>query len=161
WKLATAERDLRQRPWYYSTLTVNPANPDEIWCPQVPLLKSIDGGHSFQKVKGYHHGDMHDVWIDPKDPKRVIAGNDRGFDISTTGGETWLPPPLPLGQFYHVSVDSRVPFHVAGALQDIGTAQGPSNSLASGGIRNADWHGVGGGEAGWVVSDPSDPNIVY
>ncbi|HEX3527505.1 MAG TPA: glycosyl hydrolase [Thermoanaerobaculia bacterium] len=161
WKLATAERDLRQRAWYYSTLTVNPANPDEIWCPQVPLLKSIDGGHSFQKVKGYHHGDMHDAWIDPKDPKRVIVGNDGGVDISTNSGETWFTPPLPIGQFYHVSVDSRVPFHVAGALQDIGTAQGPSNSLSTGGIRNADWHGVGGGEAGWVVSDPSDPNIVY
>ncbi len=29
------------------------------------------------------------------------------------------------------------------------------------GVRNTDFHGVGGGEAGWVVSDPSDPNIVY
>jgi photosystem II stability/assembly factor-like uncharacterized protein len=161
WTLATAERDLRQRAWYYSTLTVNPANPDEIWCPQVPLLKSIDGGHSFQKVKGYHHGDLHDAWIDPKDPRRVIVGNDGGVDISTNSGETWFAPPLPIGQFYHVSVDTRVPFHVAGALQDIGTAQGPSNSLSSGGIRNAEWHGVGGGEAGWVVSDASDPNIVY
>ncbi|HWK11520.1 MAG TPA: hypothetical protein VNR64_15765, partial [Vicinamibacterales bacterium] len=25
----------------------------------------------------------------------------------------------------------------------------------------SDWHDVGGGEAGWVVSDASDPNIVY
>ena len=54
-----------------------------------------------------------------------------------------------------------MPYHVAGALQDIGTAQGPSESLNRAGIRNTDWHGVGGGEAGWVVSDPSDPNIVY
>ncbi|HEV2844609.1 MAG TPA: glycosyl hydrolase, partial [Thermoanaerobaculia bacterium] len=40
-------------------------------------------------------------------------------------------------------------------------AQGPSNSLVRAGIRNTDWHGVGGGEAGWVASDWSDPNIVY
>jgi photosystem II stability/assembly factor-like uncharacterized protein len=161
WTLASGSRELRQRAWYYSTLAVNPANPDEIWCPQVPLLKSIDGGKTFEHVKKTHHGDMHDAWIDPKDPKRVIVGNDGGVDISLNGGESWLTPALPIGQFYHVSVDSRVPFHVAGALQDIGTAQGPSNSLASAGIRNADWHGVGGGEAGWVVSDPADPNIVY
>ena len=160
WTLANPSHELRQRAWYYSTLTVNPANPDEIWFPQVPLIKSIDGGKTLKHIRT-HHGDMHDAWIDPKDPKRIIVGNDGGVDLSTNGGEGWTSPALPIGQFYHVSVDNRVPFHVAGALQDIGTAQGPSNSLGSGGIRNTDWHDVGGGEAGWVVSDPSDPNIVY
>jgi photosystem II stability/assembly factor-like uncharacterized protein len=161
WSLANGSHELRQRAWYYSTLAVNPANPEEIWFPQVPLIKSIDGGKTLQHVQGYHHGDMHDAWIDPKNPKRIIVANDGGVDISGNGGESWFAPALPIGQFYHVSVDERVPFHVAGALQDIGTAQGPSNSLGRGGIRNTDWHGVGGGEAGWVVSDPSDPNIVY
>jgi len=161
WSLASGSREVRQRAWYYSTLAVNPANPDEIWFPQVPLLKSIDGGKTVQHVKGYHHGDMHDAWIDPRNPKRIIVANDGGVDISLNGGESWFAPALPIGQFYHVSVDSRVPFQVAGALQDIGTAQGPSNSLGSGGIRNTDWHRVGGGEAGWVVSNPADPNIVY
>ncbi|MBV8200485.1 MAG: glycosyl hydrolase, partial [Acidobacteria bacterium] len=90
-----------------------------------------------------------------------IAGNDGGVDISTNGGASWTAPPLPLGQPYHVWVDTRVPFRVAGALQDLTAAQGPSDSLTSGGIPNADWYPVGGGEAGWVVSDPSDPDIVY
>ena len=45
-------------------------------------------------------------------------------------------------------------------MQDLGTAQGPSESLRRQ-IALTDWHGVGGGEAGHVVSDPSDPNIVY
>src|SRR5436305_777283 len=144
WTLANPSHELRQRAWYYSTLTVNPANPDEIWFPQVPLIKSIDGGKTLKHIRT-HHGDMHDAWIDPKDPKRIIVGNDGGVDLSTNGGEGWTSPALPIGQFYHVSVDNRVPFHVAGALQDIGTAQGPSNSLGSGGIRNTDWHDVGGG----------------
>jgi hypothetical protein len=91
----------------------------------------------------------------------MIGSDDGGLNISVDGGESWYRPAIPLGQFYHVSVDSRVPFHVAGALQDIGTAQGPSNSLRNGGIRNTDWYGVGGGEAGHVVSDPLDPNVVY
>ena len=46
-------------------------------------------------------------------------------------------------------------------MQDCGTAQGPSNTLTSAASHLADWHDVGGGEAGYVVSDPSDPNIVY
>jgi photosystem II stability/assembly factor-like uncharacterized protein len=163
WSLATADRRLRQRAWYYTTLTVNPVNPDEVWAPNVPLLKSVDGGKTFDFVDapGLTHGDYHDVWIDPKDPKRMIAGDDGGVYVTTNGGESWHGPALPIGQFYHVSVDNRVPFRVAGAMQDIGTAQGPSNSLSGAGLRNSEWYGVGGGEAGWVVSDPSDPNIVY
>ena len=160
WERATASRLIRQRPWYYSTMTVHPANPNEIWFPQVAFVKSIDGGKtlSFVKIKGY---DSHDIWIDPKNPKRMIIGSDAGVDISTDGGQNWLGCVLPIGQFYHVSADNRFPFHVAGSLQDIGTAQAPSHSLTSAGIRNVDWHGVGGGEAGWVVSDAKDPNIIY
>jgi photosystem II stability/assembly factor-like uncharacterized protein len=160
WELASASRQLRQRAWYYTVLTVNPRNPDEIWVPQVPLLRSIDGGGTFKVVKGPHHGDHHDIWIDPTNPRRVISANDGGVDLSLNGGETWYAPPLPIAQFYHVSVDTRTPYHVAGAMQDNGTAQGPSTSR-SGEIPLAAWYSVGGGEAGHVVSDWSDPTIVY
>ena len=161
WTLASGSHELRQRAWYYTTLTVSPANPDEVWCPQVPLLKSIDGGKTFEHVSGPPHGDHHDIWIDPRNPKRIIGGDDGGVYFTTDGGGTWTAPALPIGQCYHVSADNRVPFHIACALQDIGTTQGPSETLNRVGIRNTDFHGVGGGEAGWVVSDPSDPNIVY
>jgi photosystem II stability/assembly factor-like uncharacterized protein len=50
---------------------------------------------------------------------------------------------------------------VLGSLQDFGTVSGPSNSLHSGGILLSDWHSVGGGEAGHVVADPSDPDTVW
>jgi photosystem II stability/assembly factor-like uncharacterized protein len=160
WTRVSPSRLLRQRSWYYSSITVSPTNPDEVWCPQVQMLKSLDGGKTFAIVKG-PNGDNHDMWIDPKNARRMIIANDGGVDISVDGGENWYRAALPLGQFYHVSVDTRLPFDVAGAMQDIGTAQGPSNSLRGTGIRNTDWYGVGGGEAGWVVSDPSDPNIVY
>jgi len=160
WELVNPSRALRQRAWYYSTMAVNPANREEIWFPQVPMLHSIDGGKTLQYVKGLHHGDNHDAWIDPKNPRRLIVANDGGVDISTNGGETWFAPHLPLSQFYHVSVDTRTPYHVAGAMQDLGTAQGPSDSLRDG-IALSDWHDVGGGEAGHVVSNAANPDIVY
>jgi photosystem II stability/assembly factor-like uncharacterized protein len=160
WELVSTNRALRQRPWYYSTLTVHPTNPNEVWFPQVPMLKTIDGGKTIEYVKGVHHGDNHDAWFDPTDPKRMIVANDGGVDISRNGGANWYAPPLPISQFYHVAADTRHPFWVAGAMQDLGTAQAPSDNLA-GGIHLTDWHDVGGGEAGHVYSDPSDPNIVY
>jgi photosystem II stability/assembly factor-like uncharacterized protein len=160
WELVNPSHQLRQRAWYYSTMTVNPQNPNDIWFPQVPLLHSIDGGRTVKVIKDAPHGDHHDIWIDPLSPRRMVGANDGGVILSANGGESWTAPPLPIAQFYHVSVDNRTPYHVAGAMQDLGTAQGPSLSR-TGQISLANWHGVGGGEAGYVVSDASDPNIVY
>jgi photosystem II stability/assembly factor-like uncharacterized protein len=161
WDRATEDRHIRQRAWYYSTLTIHPTSPDVVYAPQVQLLKSIDGGKEFHTVSGSHHGDHHDLWIDPANPNRMIGANDGGVDISTDGGKTWFAPPLPISQCYHVSADTRVPYQVMACLQDLGSACGPSHSLLSGGIGLGDWFPVGGGEAGHAVPDPSDPNIVY
>jgi photosystem II stability/assembly factor-like uncharacterized protein len=160
WDLVSPSRALRQRAWYYSTITVHPTNANEVWFPQVPMLRTIDGGKTIEYVKKLPHGDNHDAWFDPADPKRMIVANDGGVHISRNGGTSWFTPPLPIAQFYHVAADSRHPYWVAGAMQDLGTAQGPSDSLTAG-IHVTDWHDVGGGEAGHVYSDPSDPNIVY
>lgn len=161
WNHVNSSRPIRQRAWYYGTVHVAPASADIVYLPNVPLLKSIDGGKTFQSVRGTHHSDHHDIWIDPKNPKRMIEANDGGVDISHDGGKTWFAPPLPISQFYHVSCDNSVPYRVLGNMQDLGTASGPSNSLCGRGIRLADWHTVGGGETGFAVADPSDPNIVY
>lgn len=161
WKLASGHHVLRQRPWYYTTLTIDPENPDVVWFPQVNLVKTIDGGRTLVSVKGPHHGDHHDIWIDPRNSARMIDGNDGGLDLTSDGGEHWYAPPLPIAQFYHVSVDNAVPYHVMGAMQDLGTAWGPSNSLVSEGIRLAHWVSVGGGEAGHVVAQPNDSNVIY
>jgi photosystem II stability/assembly factor-like uncharacterized protein len=161
WKLASDSKTIRKRPWYFSIVTVDPANADIVWVPQVPLMKSIDGGKNFSVVKGTHHADHHDCWIDPKNPKRMIVCNDGGVDITTNGGKTWYAPPLPIAQFYHIACDSSVPYRVLGCMQDQGTASGPSNSLSSAGILLGDWYTVGGGEAGYAVPDPANPNIVY
>jgi photosystem II stability/assembly factor-like uncharacterized protein len=161
WSLASTDHALRQRAWYYSTLTVDPRNPDVVWCPQVPMLRSIDGGHAFKPVRGFHHGDHHDLWIDPANPRRMIAGHDGGVELSANGGETWFHPPLPISQFYRINVGARVPYVVSGAMQDLGTVAGPSNSLSGSGIALADWYGVGGGEAGYTAHDPADLDIVY
>jgi photosystem II stability/assembly factor-like uncharacterized protein len=161
WKRVSEHHSLRQRAWYYSTITVDAADADVVWCPQVPLLKSIDGGVTFKNVRGLFHGDNHDLWIDPKNSKRMIAGNDGGVAVSTDGGRTWFAPPLAISQFYHVNCDNAVPYRVMGNMQDLGTASGPSNSLSAAGIRLADWFTVGGGETGFSVPDPKDPNVVY
>ncbi|MBM4071164.1 MAG: glycosyl hydrolase [Planctomycetes bacterium] len=161
WKLMNNRHYLRIRPWYFSVVAVDPSNPDVVWCPSLYMLKSIDGGKSFKKIKGPHHVDHHDLWIDPRNPRRMIDSNDGGVDITLNGGKTWHAPPLPICQFYHINCDNRVPYHVSGTMQDLGTASGPSNSLSDDGIAPGYWYGVGGGETGYTMPDPTDPDIVY
>ncbi|HLZ10361.1 MAG TPA: glycosyl hydrolase, partial [Chloroflexota bacterium] len=111
-------------------------------------------------MSGPHHGDHHDIWIDPKNPRRIIDCNDGGLDLSVNGGQTWFAPPLPISQLYHVACDNSTPYRVGGCMQDIGAYAGPSNSLTRG-IMLADWEYIGGGEAGHVAFAPADSNIVY
>ena len=160
WEHISDSAGLKQRAWYYTTLTIDPTNEDVVWFPQVSMLKTIDGGKSVLQVKagGWDH---HDVWIDPQNPKRIADASDAGVGLSLDGGDTWERAKIPLGQFYHLSVDTRTPYRVMGSLQDFGTRAAPSNSLHSGGILASDWRPVGGGEAGFVVADPDDPDIVY
>ncbi|HXV59433.1 MAG TPA: glycosyl hydrolase [Vicinamibacteria bacterium] len=161
WTRVNGESYLLIRPWYFTHLTIDPTNPDVVWAPSLQMLKSIDGGVTFKRIQGIHHGDHHDLWIDPHDPSRMIASNDGGVDVSVDAGESWYAPALPISQFYRVNVDNRTPYHVHGNMQDLGTASGPSNSLSERGITRYDWHGVGGGETGHSVSDPRDPDVVY
>ena len=162
WSLVNEDHALRQRAWYYSTITVDPRNPDVVWFPQVNLLRSIDGGKTVQSVQEeLHHGDNHDLWIDPRDPLRMIDGNDGGVDITSDGGKTWFSPPLPLAQFYNIDVDNRVPYHVGGTMQDWGTASGPSRALNEGGNIPGLWLAVGGGESGDFLYDPAEVGNIY
>jgi photosystem II stability/assembly factor-like uncharacterized protein len=160
WTRVNPSRGLRQRAWYYSTLTIDPGNADVVWFPQVNLLKTVDGGASVRSVQG-GGWDYHDVWIDPADPSRILIGSDAGVSLSRDGGATWVRPALPISQFYHVSVDSRDPYRVLGSLQDLGTVSGPSRVFDAATIMLSEWHPVGGGEAGWVVADPQDPGVVW
>lgn len=160
WQRVNSSRGLRQRAWYYSTLTVDPQNADVVWFPQVRMLKSIDGGATVRSVAA-GGWDYHDIWIDPVEPRRMAVASDAGVSLSRDGGETWFRPAIPTSQFYHLSVDTRRPYRVLGTLQDQGTVSGPSRTLHGAEILLSDWHPVGGGEAGYAVADPSDPDVVW
>jgi len=124
------------------------------------VSRSIDGGRSFEFIRA-PHGDNHGLWIDPRNPKSLIVANDGGASVSHDAGKSWTPQNnQPTAQFYHVSADNAVPYRVYGAQQDNSTVAivSRSDNFA---IDRPDWYDVGGGESGFVVPDPRNPDVVY
>src|SRR6266705_3238554 len=148
------------RPFYFANLIVDPKNENKIYKPDLTLIVSEDGGRSFSGIGNGAHGDFHDVWVDPDNTDRLIAGDDGGVWYSYDGGNTWWKGNnLPISQFYHVSVDQDDPYHVFGGLQDNSVWMG--DSQYPDGITNGRWENIFGGDGFWAFPDPSDPNYVY
>jgi photosystem II stability/assembly factor-like uncharacterized protein len=160
WELVNGNRSYQQRAWYYMHVTADPQDAETVYIENVDFYKSSDAGRTFNKVK-VPHGDNHGMWIDPRNPRRMIVSNDGGVTVSLDGGKTWTSQlNQPTAQFYHVITDTRTPYYVYGAQQDNSTIAIASRS-DNGTIDRPDWYDVGGGEAGYIAPYPPDPNIVY
>jgi photosystem II stability/assembly factor-like uncharacterized protein len=160
WEARDRSQMMVWRPFYFARLVVDPTRPDRLFKPDGQLIVSEDGGRSFARASGGSHGDWHDLWIDPQNPKHVIGGDDGGFWISWDGGNRWWKSGnLPISQFYHVSVDSKDPYQVYGGLQDNSSWVG--DSAYPGGITNSRWENLYGGDGFWAMVDPTDPDAVY
>jgi len=159
WMRTTENRNLRKRPWYFSTIAADPQNADVLWCLNVQLWRSSDGGMNFTEMPSMH-GDHHDIWINPKDPKKMIMGDDGGGYVSEDGGRSYTDVDMPTAQFYHVSVDNDFPYNVYGAQQDNSSIR-IASATDGGSIGKDSWYPVAGGEAGYIVSDPENPEITF
>jgi len=151
------------RPMYFGVIKIDPQTDSRIYVPGVSLTLSDDGGKTFRDDGAERiHVDHHAMWINPKDPRHLMIGNDGGVSISHDRSETWVWLPNLLGaQAYHVEFDMQSPYHVCAGLQDNNTWCGPSAVRTNSGIINDDWYVVSGGDGFQPLMDPSDANIVY
>jgi photosystem II stability/assembly factor-like uncharacterized protein len=160
WERTNDERKLRQRAWYYTHVYADPKEPDTVYVLNVQLFRSKDGGKTFQAIR-VPHGDNHDLWIAPEDPRRMVEGNDGGAAVSLDGGESWSTiDNQPTAQFYHVIADDQFPYRVYGAQQDNSTV-GIASRTGGSGIGGRDFRDVGGCESGYVAPKPGDPDVTY
>ncbi len=160
WELVSDNRDLIHRPWYYCHVFADPIDPDTVYVTNLKMWKSTDGGRTVTEITT-PHGDNHDLWIDPRDPRRMIEGNDGGACVSFNGGQSWSTIYNQLtAQFYHVAVDDQYPYRVYGTQQDNSSVSVPSAS-ENGGITWGDCYPAGTGESGYIAVHPRDPNVVY
>jgi photosystem II stability/assembly factor-like uncharacterized protein len=158
WQSINTSHEIWQRPFYFFELTVDPHNADHVFFPSVSFYETVDGGKTVKRANGL--GDNHQVWIDPENSSRMIMAADGGAGVSLDGGKTWIYAQIPISQVYHLDTDDRNPYTVCVEIQDSGSACGPSNSKI-GGILPGNWYATFGGESGWTLFDPANPNYIY
>jgi photosystem II stability/assembly factor-like uncharacterized protein len=191
WQYLNADRNLRQRAWYYTKIFADPKDTNVIYAGNVGGYVSRDGGKTF--TSGLGNGDTHHYWIDPQNPGRIAVAGDPGIVITTDTGRTRVQASIPTGQYYHVHLTNASPYDVCGAEQDGGVDCFPVRAAGGGGGRGAgaggrgagaggrggrggrggaesaaapQWdftqrYGGAGGESGYVASDPLDPDVTF
>ncbi|MBX7105628.1 MAG: PDZ domain-containing protein, partial [Gemmataceae bacterium] len=159
----TRVNSMNPRPMYFSVVRVDPTDDQKLYVLGVTMSASTDGGKTFKSYGNNGvHADQHDLWINPKDPRHMIVGSDGGFYVTYDRMAHWEHvATLPLGQFYHVGLDNRLPYNVYGGLQDNGSWGGPSRTLRGTGPVNEDWIVVNGGDGFVSRADPVDPDWVF
>ena len=160
WEHLTDDDGIRSRPWYYTHVFADPQDPETVWTLSLNCWKSTDGGRTFTDV-GTPHGDNHDLWIDPRNPLRMIEGNDGGATVTYNGGVSWSTIyNQPTACFYHVTTDNQNPYRVYGTQQDNSAISTPSRTW-KGAIPWGDNYTVGSSESGHIAVKPDDSNVVY
>jgi len=156
------------RPMYFSQLRVDPQNVNTIYVAGLPVAKSLDGGKTFATLDDAGgngapaHVDQHAIWVDPRNGKHLMIGNDGGLDISYDQGKTWdFVATMATGLAYVVTADNERPYNVYTGLQDNNSWGGPSSKRGRGGITNMDWFGICGGDGFYTGVNVQRPNLVY
>ena len=167
WKMVS-DKDVGNRPFYYSDLYVDPKNENRLYNVYGIVKVSEDGGKTFSELLAWHnkstdiHVDHHAWYIHPENSDFMMDGNDGGMAITRDRGKSWrFVENLPVGQFYHINVDNEIPYNVYGGMQDNGSWRGPAYVWRKGGIKNEYFEEVSFGDGFDVVPDPEDSRYGY
>jgi photosystem II stability/assembly factor-like uncharacterized protein len=162
WTPVSDNHALDVRAFYFSKVIVSPDDENKVYFMSFNMMESSDGGKTATVADRGVHSDHHTLWIDSKDPKRMILGTDGGVFLSTDEAKTWrFLDTMPIEQFYQVAADNKRPFDLCGGLQDNSAWCGPSSDLSNNRAVSSSWFTVVGGDGEYAVPAPSDPNIIY
>lgn len=160
WSRVSDDHRLIQRAWYYIEVFADPKNENTVYVLSAPALRSEDGGKTWEDISGTH-GDFHDLWINPHNPKNMVIANDGGAAVSVNYGRTWSTQSnMPTAQFYRINVDNQFPYHIYAGQQDNTSVSIASRELGGWGITPRSWSYSAGGESAFLAFNPDDPRYV-
>ncbi|OFW06559.1 MAG: hypothetical protein A3H96_12895 [Acidobacteria bacterium RIFCSPLOWO2_02_FULL_67_36] len=165
WKRMSATNP---RPMYYSKPTIDPNNDRRIWLPGTSIVKSENGGTTFEEEPTsptYDVGlktDHHVIRVDPANSAHIYVAGDGGLHESFDMGKTYIRVNnIPVAQVYRIAADNRDPYWVYAGLQDNHSWMGPSATRHWLGILNQDWLEIGFSDGTGKAVDKADWRKVY
>lgn len=151
---------------YYGRIYVDQTNENRLYCGNINVTISEDGGKTF-KVSGWDgnfktHVDHRTLWIDPQNPGDILSANDGGLSETWDGGKHWhQKETIRAQQFYDVAVDNCLPYNVMGGTQDNGCWIGPSRNRNPNGFYPSDWLYLPTGDGFYAVRDFWNNELIY
>ena len=159
WQRLNESRDFRRNAASYMHVVADTQDPDTVYLPSYSLWKSTDGGKTFRTIQT-PHGDNHALWIDPRNPQRMIEGNDGGATVTLNGGALWSTVyNQPTPELFGLAIDDQVPYRLYAAQNDNSHISTPSRTNGDA-IVWRDNEPIPGGEGGQTAVKP-DGSIVY
>ncbi|MDG1571255.1 glycosyl hydrolase [Robiginitalea sp. M366] len=160
WTRVSADHRLLQRAWYYIEVFPDPVNEHTVYVLSAAAYRSLDGGRTWEEIQT-HHGDYHDLWINPHNPSNMVISDDGGAEITFDGGQHWSrQDQMPTAQFYRVATDSLFPYNLYGGQQDNSSVKIASIGMGGSGIGREHWEASAGGESAFLAFDPKNPTKV-
>lgn len=161
WRFLNGESNLTGRPFYYHHVIADPGDENTVWVLNTRMYRSVDGGESFEMVP-VHHGDVHDLWINPLNSDYFVVGDDGGAEVSLNGGKTLSGVyNQPTAELYDVVVDNGDPYRLYGSQQDNTTISVPAYRSNNNLRPQEAWQYAGGCEVGPIAFDPDDPSVIW
>jgi photosystem II stability/assembly factor-like uncharacterized protein len=159
WQKLWDEREVRREAASYLYVIPDTKDPDTVFVQHVQVWKSTDGGKTFTP-QSMQHSDHHAMWIDPKDPRRIIDGSDGGASVTLNGGLSWSTlDNQPTADLFSLAIDNQDPY-VLYAAQNDGSHIGIPSRTSGGGISWPHYLEIGGGEGGQTAVKP-DGSVIY
>ncbi|HTX18412.1 MAG TPA: FlgD immunoglobulin-like domain containing protein [Bacteroidota bacterium] len=152
----------RDQGWYDNVIAVDPNNSSNIYLGGVDMMKSTDGGSTWNQLtywysgygSPYVHADHHAIVFVRSSPNTIIDGNDGGIYKTTDGGASWsnLNNGLAITQFYGGAV------YKTGATYYGGTQDNGHLKFSGTG---STWTEAVGGDGGYAAQDQTSDQVSY
>ncbi len=161
WQLRDRSQKMIWRPFYFANLIVDPKNENKVYKPDAGAHRQHRRRQQLQRHRRRRARRLpRCLGRSRATPTTSSRATTAASGTRTTAATSWWKAEnLPISQFYHVSVDMDKPYHVYGGLQDNSSWVG--DSQYPGGITNAQWENMYGGDGFWMFVDPTDPTYIY
>ncbi len=99
------------------------------------------------------------MWIDPKNPDKIILGTDGGLNISGDNGKTWNKiTNFPMAQCYRINIDYQKPYNIYAGLQDNGVLFIPRRKFDR---KKINWSTLLSNDGAYIDINKADPTIIF